>query len=269
MSAYDAAVLADAPVAYWPLDDSPRTTLTAAAGGLNGTYTNAPSATTLPNGDPAVVFNGVDQYATVADSNLFSVTTTGRLTVEAWMRPDTLEFPHSESTGYVHWMGKGTSGQHEWVLRMYSFTNTETPPRPNRISGYCFNAAGGLGAGSYLQDGITAGQWLHVALVINTADTSPSYTTGYTKIFKSGVLRDQDALTTFSIVPSNGTAPLRIGTRDLGSFLQGAVGKVAVYDYELTPAQLAAHARVMTLPSRLRRIVRGGVSRPVDLLAAP
>lgn len=268
MSAYDAAVTADGPVAYWPLNDSPRTTLTAAVGALSGTYTGSPAATLLPNGDAAVVFNGASQYAEIPDSSLFSVTRTGRLTVEAWMRPDTLEFPNDESTGYVHWLGKGTSGQHEWALRMYSFTNTEAPPRPNRVSGYAFNSAGGLGAGSYFQDAAIVGQWIHVALVINTADTTPSYTTGYTKIFKNGALRDTDALSEFSIVPSDGTAPLRIGTRDLGSFFQGAVGKVAVYDYELTAAQLAAHRRVMTLPTRLRRIVIGGAPRAVDLLRA-
>jgi hypothetical protein len=33
--------------------------------------------------------------------------------------------------------------------------------RPNRISGYRFNLTGGPGAGSYLQDPVTAGQWIH------------------------------------------------------------------------------------------------------------
>lgn len=265
MSAYDTAVLADGPVAYWPCNDvSGGTLANLAVGTPAGAYVGNPTATVLPNGDPAAAFNGVDQYAEIADSNAFSVVTTGRLTIEAWMRPDTLQFPHSESTGYVHWMGKGVSGQHEWVLRMYSFTNDEA--RPNRISGYAFNLSGGLGAGSYFQDAVLVGEWIHVAVVINTADVSPSYSTGYTKMFKNGVLRDQDALLDFTIVPANGTAPVRIGTRDFGSWFQGAVGKVAIYNYELTPAQLTAHRRIMRLPTRLRRIVIGGVSRPVDLL---
>ncbi|TVY07790.1 LamG domain-containing protein [Paenibacillus cremeus] len=241
-SSYDNAVLADSPVGYWPISTSVTTDQT--GHGMTGTYTGSPTATTLPNGEAAVAFNGVDQYMTIADNDYLEVTRTGIITIEAWMRPDVLEFPHAESSGYVHWMGKGTSGQHSWVARMYSYTNTEN--RPNRISGYSFNLSGGLGAGSYFQDTVTAGQWIHYTLVINTVNTDATYTTGYTKIFKNGVLRDQDKLSDYSIIPGNGTAPMRIGTRDLNSFFQGAVGKVAVYDYELTPAQLTAHYNAMT-----------------------
>ena len=236
-SVYDTAVLADSPVGYWPI--APGTTEDHTLSGMDGMFSGSPGSTVLPNGDPAAVFNGIDQYFTIPDHDLLEVTTTGILTVEAWMRPDTLEFPDSEGSGYVHWMGKGTAGQHSWVARMYNYTNTEN--RPNRISGYSFNLSGGLGAGSYFQDPVAAGEWIHYALVINTVDTSPVYPTGYTKIYKNGVLRDQDSLSGYSIIPGNGTAPMRVGTRDLSSFFQGAIGKVAVYNYELTGAQLAAH----------------------------
>ncbi|MGG1553852.1 LamG-like jellyroll fold domain-containing protein [Paenibacillus ferrarius] len=241
-SAYDTAVLADNPVGYWPLSST--VTTDQSGHGLNGTFTGSPTDTTMPNGDAAPVFDGATQYFTIPDDDYLEVTRTGILTIEAWMRPDVLQFTHSESSGYVHWMGKGTSGQHSWVARMYSLANTEN--RPNRISGYSFNLSGGLGAGSYFQDTVTAGQWIHYTLVINTVNTSATYTTGYTKVFKNGVLRDQDKLSDYSIVPGNGTAPMRIATRDLASFFQGAIGKVAVYDYELTPAQLAAHYTAMT-----------------------
>lgn len=151
---------------------------------------------------------------------------------------------NSPRSGYVHWMGKGVSGQHSWVARMYNLTNSEN--RPNWISGYAFNLTGGLGAGSYFQDAVTAGEWIHYALVINTINTSVQYPTGYTKIFKNGVQRDQDSLSDYNIVPGNGTAPMRVGTRDLASFFEGAVGKVAHYDYELTSTQLVAHSNAMT-----------------------
>ncbi|WP_340023702.1 LamG domain-containing protein [Paenibacillus sp. FSL K6-1096] len=240
-SVYDTAVLADSPAGYWPI--APGTTEDHTSSGMDGAFSGSPGSTFLPNGDPAAVFNGVDQYFTIPDHDLLEVTTTGILTVEAWMRPDTLEFPDSEGSGYVHWMGKGTAGQHSWVARMYNYTNAEN--RPNRISGYSFNLSGGLGAGSYFQDPVAAGEWIHYALVINTVDTRPAYPTGYTKIYKNGVLRDQDSLSGYSIIPGNGTAPMRVGTRDLSSFFQGAIGKVAVYNYELTAAQLAAHYDIM------------------------
>src|ERR1700722_9653255 len=65
-------------------------------------------------------FNGTPtDYVEVADNAGFSVATTNSLSVSAWMRPDVLTFPNSESTGYVHWMGKGQDGQDEWTFRMY------------------------------------------------------------------------------------------------------------------------------------------------------
>src|SRR5579864_7285019 len=86
-------------------------------------------------------FNGVDQYIEVPSSPDFSLSSNG-LTVSAWMRPDTLSFPNSEGSGYVYWLGKGSRGRQEWVFRMYNRTNTENPPRPNRISFYVFNPDG-------------------------------------------------------------------------------------------------------------------------------
>ena len=106
-------------------------------------------------GDIYLRFDGIDDYVEIPSSDDFSVSKTGELTVSAWLKPDVLDFPNSEGTGYVHWMGKGDAGQQEWVLRMYSLDNTETPPRPNRISFYVFNPQGGLGVGSHFQDPVT------------------------------------------------------------------------------------------------------------------
>lgn len=242
---YDATVLADHPVAYWRMDGAGHET-DRSGHGLTGTYSGTRSRTTLPDGDPATDFDGATGYLEVADTPALSPATTGRFTLEAWMRPDTLEFPHSQSSGYVHWMGKGETGQHEYVARMYSKTNTEN--RPNRISGYAFNLDGGLGAGSYFQDAVVAGQWIHYVLVIDSADKSAEYPYGYTKIYRDGVLRDQDQLQISGtvITPARGTAPFRVGTRDFGSWFAGAVGKVAVYDHELSAERIAAHTAAMT-----------------------
>jgi hypothetical protein len=138
-------------------------------------------------------------------------------------------------------MGKGEPKQYEYAARMYSHTTTDCPPRPNRISGYAFNLSGDLGSGSYFQESVIAGQWIHYMLVINTVDTDKSHPTGYTKIYKNGSLRDQDALTSFATVPGNGTAPFRIATRNFKSFFLGAIAKVAIYDYELPRTSVLGH----------------------------
>lgn len=247
VSAYDAAVLADDPDVYWAMsgaDDGTEPDLS--GGGLGGAYFGTPTTTTLPNGDAAVDFDGATQYFEAADADVLSPATTGVITIEAWMRPDVLQFPNDESSGYIHWMGKGTAGQHEYVSRMYSLENTEN--RPNRISGYSFNLSGGLGAGSYFQDEIVAGEWIHYVLVINSTATSEAYPNGYTKVYRDGVLRDQDDLSIRGqiIVPERSAAPFRAGTRDFGSWFDGAVAKIAMWDTELTAEQILAHTAAMT-----------------------
>ena len=245
-SAYDDRVLADGPVAYWPLGIVPSgpPTVPDCAGGHTGAVVNDPHTTTLPDGELAQRFDGATQYAQVPDADDLSVTNTGILTIEAWMRPDVLQFAHQEGSGYVHWFGKGTNGQQEYVGRMYSLKNKED--RPNRISGYAYNPGGDQGAGSYFEEPVTAGRWIHYALTINTVRTSSTYPMGYVKIYENGRLRDTTTMAgEWNIVPRNGTAPFQIGTRDLKSFFEGAVGKVAVYDRELSTTELQAHTDAM------------------------
>ena len=179
---------------------------------------------------PAPVFDGSTGYVEIPDSEDFSQPTRGGLTVEAWLRPDTLAMPNVEGSGYVHWLGKGEPQQQEWVARMYQAGNSEG--RANRISFYAFNLSGGLGAGSYFQDPLTAGAWLHVVGRIDAVNTS---------IFCNGDQRDTDPLSGYDIIPEHGSAPVRIGTRECVSFFQGAIGRVAIYGAPLSAESIQAH----------------------------
>ncbi len=188
------------------------------------------------------VHDGVRDYVEVLDSDDFSVSTTGGLTIAAWMRPDTLMFRNFESTGYVHWLGKGTPARREWVFRMYNLENEEN--RPNRISFYVFNLAGGQGIGSYFQESVTAGEWIHV---VGVADDEKTY------IYKNGEFKRCDQYRVLGeadrrcqqyardrwITPEHGTAPVRIGTRDFQSFFQGGLSKVRVWNRPLTREEIA------------------------------
>lgn len=231
-SLYDIAVLGDNPVHYMTPE-------------ISGGSSPAIGFAEMPNCDVAWWFPvGQKRYIEYASVPTMSVPSTGVLTIEAWMRPDVNVFQHEEGTGYVHWLGKGVSGKQEYTARMYGLGNSEG--RDNRISGYCFNAVGGQGVGSYFQDTVTPFEWIHYTLTINTVDTSVAYPMGYTRIFKNGVMRDTDSLSALNIVPTANNAPFRIGTRDFASFFEGAIGKVALYNYELTTTQLAAHYTTMT-----------------------
>jgi hypothetical protein len=241
--AYNTAVLADNPVLFLPMTVTGNTEKDLGSGNHTAAYKpSAVGKTTMPNGDPAAVFNGSSNYLEVNDADDLSIPTTKLLTIEAWMRPDVLNFAHTSADGYVHWMGKGVGGQHEYVSRMY---NKDTG-RPNRISGYAYNADGGLGAGSYFEDPTTAGQWIHYTIVIDSRPTG-AYPLGFIKIYKNGVKRDEDTLAgEYNIHPTNGTAPFRVGTRDFVSgYFQGAVGKVAIYNTALTDARIMAHYQAM------------------------
>jgi hypothetical protein len=242
-SLYDREVLADRPVLFLTMGHAESTTETDQSGHENsGAYfprDHIAKATVMPNGDGAAAFDGYKQYLEVRDHDSLSIPTTGYLTFEAWIRPDVLDFPVVHSDDYVHWAGKGESGEHEYVFRMYSLNNDVE--RPQRISCYAYNLGGGLGAGSAFQEPVAVGEWVHVTAVYNTKELSPVNPTGFTRIYKNGELRDTSPLLDYQIIPRNGEAPLRVGTRDLKSFFKGAIGKVAIYDYELPAKRVRAH----------------------------
>lgn len=204
-------------------------------------------------GDIYLKFDGSDDYVEIPSIASYSVNTNGALSIAVWMRPDTLNFPGSEGTGYVHWMGKGegsgAAGQQEWVFRLYNRDYTqENPPRPNRISFYVFNPEGGLGVGSYFEDPVVQHEWVHVVAI---ADGRRTY------IYKNGANRRCDTYSGASngtcpihfqpppnqnqqlvINPEAGSSPLRLGTRDLNSYFKGGLTRFRMWNRRLTAAEV-------------------------------
>ncbi|MBV8170399.1 MAG: LamG domain-containing protein [Candidatus Eremiobacteraeota bacterium] len=181
-----------------------------------------------------LVFNGADSYVEIPSSPAHSLTPAG-LTVAVWMRPDSLAFAKTEgslaSQQYVHWLGKGQSGQQEWTFRMYSLT--QPGPRQNRISFYAFSPPGGRGCGSYFQDPIQPGRWIHVVGVIDPSVQQVS-------IYKNGQLRHSDSYASLAPGPQMGGAPMRIGSKDLTSYFQGAIGPIEIWNRALSATEVAA-----------------------------
>ncbi|HET9656234.1 MAG TPA: LamG domain-containing protein [Kineosporiaceae bacterium] len=87
-TAYDAAVLADTPMAYWPMNEGGGTTLSDASGNArHGTYTGNPNLAAsgiIPanGGRPCATFDGSTQWASVANAAWQNVNAE---TVEAWV----------------------------------------------------------------------------------------------------------------------------------------------------------------------------------------
>lgn len=160
-------------------------------------------------------------------------------TVDDWKR----ESPGNE---YVHWMGKGKSGAHEWTFRYYiDGGGGEAPARPRRTSFYHFNPAGGLGAGSFFQDPDAAG----VERVVGGMIWGNSSNGGSTQMWKNGVVRDTDALSGYSVNPKNTGTPVFLGSRGDGTgFLVGRLRRVAFFNRRLTADEMKRIYDARALP---------------------
>jgi hypothetical protein len=245
-SAYAQAILAKGPVAYWRLGElSGPAAADASGNGHGGTYIGDPAfdqpGAIVGDPDGAVGLDGNGEYVEIPDSVQLSQPDSGNgLTVEVWIRPDVLTFAGQTTEKYVHWLGKGDAGEFEWGFRFYS---NDSPSRPNRISAYIWNAPGGEGAGAYFQDALTAGRWIYVVACYAPGDQTDAG--AGVSIYRDGVLRGSPSsspgalYSSFDIVPAQGAAPLRLGTRDLGSFFTGGLDEVAVYPRVLSAEEIA------------------------------
>jgi hypothetical protein len=258
---YNSVVLGDGPVAFWNMKTPGSGTETDLTGhGHKGKYHGSPSNTrAMPDSEAAAVFDGSSQYMSVPDAGEFSITHTGRLTVEAWISPG--ELNQTSGDDYVYWINKGGPTSNEWKGRFYDKAGTD---RPNRISGYAYNPGGGLGSGAYWQpvDNLfTAKQWLHVVIEYQTR-TTPNECNykdkdgnhnqpGTIDIWVDGVEWDAAAhrptgcMSQYFVVPVNGSGALTVAS-DLSKYFRGAVGKVAIYNKLLTQTQISNHWTAMT-----------------------
>ncbi len=251
-SKYQRSVLAKQPVAYWRLSEfKGPTAFDATKQGHDGAYLGTPvyreKGAIRCDTDAAIKLDGRRSYIEIPDAAEFSQPTSGQgLTVEAWVRPDTLLFEGETKDPHIHWLGKGEKGQYEWALRFYSKNST----RPNRISAYIWNSAGGLGAGAYFQEALRPREWLHVVACYDPGDKNNPR--AGVSIYKDGVFRggpstQRGALySSYDIMPVHGSAPVRLGTRDLKSFLIGGIDEVAVYPRVLSGREILDNYRTGT-----------------------
>ena len=251
---YEQAVLAKGPVGYWRLGESSGPTALDGTdkhrdGRYRGSVEFGVGGPLAADADTAIRLDGKRSYVEIPDDADFSQPTSGAgLSVEVWMRPDVLEFKGESKEHYIHWLGKGGAGRYEWALRFYS----RSAKRPNRISAYVFNASGGLGAGAYFEDKLVAGRWMHIVATFDPGDaTTPGHRGVH--IFRDGVERLGPSSSgarydnrLWQIVPSHESGPVRLGTRDLGNFLHGALDEVAIYPRVLGADEVLDNFRVAT-----------------------
>ena len=242
VSAYSAAVLASHPAGFWEFDDVPSSRLARdVVGEANGTY-HFHSASIPGVVGRARDFNGSTSYVTIPNRLAWSKSSRGVLTVEFWMRPDALVFTHEEGSGYVWVVAKGQTDAQEWGFRMYGTDNTESPPRANRIAFYAYNPIGGEGAGAYSQSPVTVGKWIYIVGELTQEGV---------RIYRDGRLTQGPpapatlyADPAYHVTLRHGSAPLRVGTRNFGSYFAGAVDELAIYPRLLSQSEIVHHYRL-------------------------
>jgi hypothetical protein len=177
----------------------------------------------------------------------FWVQTLG-LTVHTFLRVDETVFNGESSENYIHWLGKGDGGNQEWTFRLYS---QRAPAHKGWVSFYVYNPSGSLGAGAAYHacklGFLESGTWHQFVAVLDSGDLRDP--NAGASLYKDGALVDGvltqtgesgSLYTSFGITPGNRGAPLRIATRDKNSFLNGALGEIAIFDRKLAADEIAA-----------------------------
>jgi Concanavalin A-like lectin/glucanases superfamily len=245
-SPYCQYVISLRPTGYWRLSETNGPTAFDWSGHeINGIYYGSPTFS-----EPGAIRNdantaiGLDgrSYVEIPSQSAFSIGASG-LTVQAWLRPDLLSFPTAPRAEYIHWLGKGDAGSFEWGFRFYKKDSS----RPNRISAYAWNAQGAEGNGAHFEEPIVPGRWINVVAVYQP----PGNNTGVF-IYRDGVLKNgppkaPTLYRSYRVSPRPGGAPLRLGCRDLTSFLRGGLDEVAIYPRCLTAAEILKGHRLATL----------------------
>lgn len=205
--------------------------------GGSGLGYGTPSLTTSdsPTG-VSQVFNGSNNYINVPDADPFSVTTTGQLTVSAWMSPSVVNQPTSTG-GYTRWLGKSTSGGHEWQFVYYDQSYSS---RSQWVSFYNYSASGGLGAGDYSKSNFPADSWTY----ITGTSTSTSSTNGIEYVYRNAAVHsgNADSWQAYGMTYTNGSTPVTIGTGWLGSgnWWSGRIGEIRISNVSRSTAWIAA-----------------------------
>jgi len=221
----------------------------------------SPTTAKLPNGDLAWVFNGTNDYVQVADPSdgSLSINKTGAFTVECWWQPDSLNMPKPAPgmSGGVNILGKckddGSAQSDEWQYRYYNENSTDSGNTPENCCWYAFNPSGNYGAGYDDHTTKTTSQWIHTLGVYSTSGSG--LVAIYQGVYGGSATKELNSTTMVDsvegkpIVPGHTPTPVTIGACGIGgspSFLQGKIGKFAIYDKELSAARIAAHFAAMT-----------------------
>lgn len=230
---YTTTVMADSPAGYWRLGETSGTTAADFTGSFPGTYSGGPllgRSSLLPaESNTAVGFDGTNDYVRVANASALSPT--AQVSVEAWIRPDTI--PAAGSFTSVVTKPEAYSLQFNGPKLEFTVMRNTTRYRTQAAAG-----------------AIVAGQTYHVV---------GSYDGARTHLYVNGTEVASIALT--GAVGSS-TSALNFGSwSGTTERFTGTIDEVAVYRTALSAARVQAHRSAgVTAPN-------AAVTAPTDPLA--
>jgi hypothetical protein len=264
---YEGLILADAPVSYWRLNETNGSTAYELIAELNGTC-GANTTNGVP-GPAAPPFAGFEpNHFSVAMNPTVATTGAGYITAPALsLNSDTLTitawvYPFSDIAAYQGVVFSRASTYSKGI------NYVSLPSRLNTI-GYTWNQ-NNINTYGWDSDLVTPpGQWSFVALTI-----APNQAVIY--VGNNGLLQAATNAIAHDVEAWNGATLLGADTASLpGRILQGKLDEVAVFDYALSPAQIAQlYSTALTGDPVTVRVERSGGGLVLSwvygtLLAAP
>jgi hypothetical protein len=163
--------------------------------------------TSFDKKDNALYFDGIDDYVTITGSNSFMTDGANGFTFAAWIKPETLSSGHNIVVSI-------TGTQYLSINNGLLLFKTITTPDDQR---YCSGTTT-----------LQAGNWYHVAGVFD-AD-------GYMKVYLNGELENTVGPYANS---TNIIANIRLGTFGSGTYFNGIIEKVRIYNRGLTGDEIS------------------------------
>lgn len=212
---YPDAVLADAPLGYWRLDEPSGLNAYDSSGRFrNGVYFNGPTLGVrgaLGDGNAAVGFDGTNDYVEIPATGMDA---DGDFTVEAWFKTSL-----AAKRQIVSRWANGNGALQRWSLQL------DTSGRPTFVAqdtGYRTIA---------MTTGKADGAWHHLVVTASGLNLT-MYLDGAS--VATGTRASTDL--------GGDTAVVRIGaTADGGEFFNGSLDEVAIYGTALTASRVQAH----------------------------
>jgi len=223
---YAKLVLDHKPIAYWRLGESSGTTAADASGnGNNGTYTGGvtlgAAGALVRDPDTAAAFDGVDDRVVITNPTSLDV---AQVSVEAWVRPTLLS-----DLGGIFEKSVGGAVNSKYLL-FQEGRNWRWRVKP---------AATGF---------VTVSVPVSAARV--TVHLVGTYDGSQIRLYKDGTLVDGP---TAAGALATGDGDAHIGHKFSGVYpFYGTIDEVAVYDYALSPEQIASHYTMGTVLGGIR-----------------